>query len=275
MSSAEITKAVILARGLGTRMRRVDDSAQPLDPLQARMADTGFKAMIPVGRPFMDYILCGLADAGYQNVCLVIGPEHSVVREYYTRTCVPKRLCISFAIQELPLGTANAVAAAEAFAAGECFLVLNSDNYYPISACRSLRLLGRPGLAAFGRQSLIQGGNISAGRIRQFAVIRTNPDGTLEQIVEKPDETAMLALGPETYVSMNCWVLGPAIFRACSNIGLSPRGEFELADAVQFAISRLGERFQVLTFQAGVLDLSSRADIAAVAERLKEIEVSL
>ena len=42
------TKAVILARGLGTRMRKSDDSAS-LDASQAAAADTGVKGMIPIG----------------------------------------------------------------------------------------------------------------------------------------------------------------------------------------------------------------------------------
>jgi glucose-1-phosphate thymidylyltransferase len=275
MSAAELVKAVILARGLGTRIRRLDASAQHLNTLQARMADRGLKAMIPVGRPFLDYVLSGLADAGYREACLVIGPEHEVVREYYTRTCVPKRLQVSFAIQERPLGTADAVAAAETFAGSEHFLVLNSDNYYPTAACRALRLLGQPALVSFESQSLAREGNVSAERVRQFAVVTTHPDGTLERIIEKPDEATLRALGPEIYVSMNCWSFSPAIFCACAAITPSPRGELELTDAVQYAINRLGERFRVLTFHAGVLDLSSRADIAAVAERLRGIEVHL
>ena len=275
MKSSEVTKAVILARGLGTRMRRDDGDSRRLDARQAQMADSGLKAMIPVGRPFLDYVLSGLADAGYREVCLVIGPEHGMVRDYYRLTCVPERLRVSFAIQERPLGTADALAAAEPFTADEHFLMLNSDNYYPISVCRDLRLLGRPAIAAFERDSLARNSNISADRIRQFAIVTRRPDGTLDRIVEKPDEATMNRSGPEVWVSMNCWCFGPAIFRACAAVGPSPRGELELTDAVQIAVSSLGERFQVLTVHAGVLDLSSRSDIAVVAERLRAVEVHL
>lgn len=275
MSTRELTKAVILARGLGTRMRRQDGESCALDSAQAQIADTGLKAMIPIGRPFMDYVLSGLADAGYREVCLVIGPEHGVVREYYGRTCIPRRLVVSFAIQERPLGTADALAAAEAFTAGENFLMLNSDNYYPLSACRALLVLGEPSVVGFESHSLAEQSNIPAGRIRQFAAITANPDGTLAGIIEKPDEEALRRLGPEIFVSMNCWCFGPAIFRACAAIGPSARGELELTDAVQYALGMLHERFRFLRFHAGVLDLSSRADIAAVAERLRGIEVNL
>ncbi len=275
MKSAEVTKAVILARGLGTRMRRENSNLIDLDTQQQRMADSGLKAMIPFGRPFLDYVLSGLADAGYRDVCLVIGPEHGVVCEYYSRTCIPVRVQVSFAIQERPLGTANALAAAERFAAGENFLMLNSDNYYPVSTCRDLRLQKGPAIAAFKRNSLAQNSNISSDRIRQFAVVTSKPDGTLSRILEKPDEAMMQRLGADILVSMNCWRFGPAIFRACAAVRTSPRGELELTDAVQYAIDKLGERFLVLKVCAGVLDLSSRGDIAAVAEKLKEIEVRL
>ena len=270
-----VNKAVILARGLGTRMRRPDPKAPRLDNGQARMADAGIKAMIPVGRPFLDYVISGLADAGYREVCLVVGPEHDALRDRYTRECIPARVAVEFAVQERPLGTADAVAAAEAFAGGDGFLVLNSDNYYPTDAIRDLRRLGRPGLAAFERLSLIRESNISGLRIRQFALVSIGPDGMLERIVEKPDESEFPDTGAEVFVSMNCWVFGPSIFRACRSIKPSPRGELELTDAVQYAMRHWGERFQVLQFRSGVLDLSNRSDIAAVTERLRGIRVAL
>ena len=269
-----LAKAVILARGLGTRMRRQDDGAA-LDRLQAEAADSGVKAMIPIGRPFLDYVLSALADAGFGQVCLVIGPEHAAVRGYYERTVAPSRLSIAFAIQDRPLGTADAVAAAATFAGSDRFLMINSDNYYPVAAFDALRRLGEPALAVFERESLVRDGNVDAARVRQFAIVRMTPDGYLREIVEKPDAAELAALGPEVFVSMNCWVFGPAIFTACARIGPSPRGELELTDAVKLSMASLGERYAALLFRAPVLDLSSRSDISSVAARLSGTEVRL
>src|SRR5512135_2680862 len=132
-----LVKAVILARGLGTRMRR-PDTGTSLDRAQADVADSGVKAMIPIGRPFLDYVLSTLADAGYRHVCLVIGPEHTKVREYYG-SLDSGRIQVHFAIQQEAKGTADAVAAAEQFAGSDDVIVINSDNYYPLSALRGLR----------------------------------------------------------------------------------------------------------------------------------------
>ena len=74
-----ITTAVILARGLGTRMRAAS-SGSSLDAKAAAVADTGVKALIPIGRPFLDHVLHDLAEAGVREAVLVIGPEHQDLR---------------------------------------------------------------------------------------------------------------------------------------------------------------------------------------------------
>ena len=267
------TKAVVLARGLGSRMRRAEPGA-PLEATQTSMADAGLKGMINVGRPFLDYVISALADAGITDVCLVIGPEHDVVREYYTRAALD-RVRVHFAVQAEPLGTAAAVLAAEQFAAGEHVLVLNSDNYYPVHTLKALRDLGTAGVAAFERNALVNLGNIDAGRVAQFAIVKIDAEGMLEQIIEKPDAATIASLGPDVFVGMNSWSLPPAIYQACRNIPKSIRGELELPSAVEFARNELGVRFKVLCFHDSVLDLSSRKDITSVRERLAGVEPRL
>jgi dTDP-glucose pyrophosphorylase len=76
------TRTIVLARGLGTRMRAADPSAR-LSAEQQRAADAGLKAMIPLnGRPFLDYILSALADAGIRDAGLIVAPEHRALRHY-------------------------------------------------------------------------------------------------------------------------------------------------------------------------------------------------
>lgn len=268
------TKAVILARGLGTRMRKAD-GVSALDHEQARIADTGVKAMIPIGRPFLDYVLSALADAGIADVVLVIGPEHDVVRDYYTKTSVPTRLRVAFAVQQEPKGTADAVASAGAEVGASDFLVLNSDNYYPPDALRALAGLDGPGLVAFGREAMIREANVPPDRIRQYAVVRVGPGDVLDDIVEKPDEAALASFGDDVFVSMNCWRFDQTVLDACRRVAPSPRGELELPDAVRLAMAKMGSVFRVVRMNAGVLDLSSRGDIAEVALRLSAVRVRL
>lgn len=266
------TKAVILARGLGTRMRKADDAAK-LDPLQAAAADAGVKGMIPIGRPFMDYLISALADAGFSDVCLVIGPEHGRVRDYYRSDVAVSRIDLHFAVQEKPLGTANAVLAAEAFAAGDSFVVLNSDNYYPVSALAELHRRCAPALIAFERSSLVRLGNVPEDRLARFGALEIDDEGFLRRVVGNADRGRVD--GEDVYASLNCWLFTPEIFHACRDVPVSARGEFELPQAVQLGIDTLGMRFEAVRVRAPVLDLSSRSDVASVAERLRDVRVRL
>jgi glucose-1-phosphate thymidylyltransferase len=265
-------KAVVLARGKGTRMRRSDGAAEALTDAQRRAADAGMKAMMPIGmRPFLDYALSALADAGCTDVCLVVAPDADAIRAYYGRERPPERLRIAFAVQHEPRGTADALLSARGFAGGDPFLVVNSDNYYPVDVLERLAALDRPGLPAFSSRALVELGNIAAERVRHYAILRIAADGTLEDIIEKPGDAAIAQLG-DSFVSMNCWRFDARIFEACAAIEPSPRAELELPNAVRFAARQLGQRFMTFPVQAGVLDLSQRADVATVAARLAGVE---
>jgi len=267
-------KAVILAAGLGTRMRRTDGSVA-LDDRQTAVAATGVKALIPVGRPFLDYVLSSLADAGYRRVCLVIGPKHDALRQYYQDEVRPTRLRIEFAVQQQPKGTADAVAAAETFAGDDPFLVINSDNFYPVEAIRALRDGDTHATALFDQRAMLSGGNLDEGRLRRFAVGRIDDRGFLAEVIEKPDETTWASLPRPIWVSMNCWRFGPTVFDACRAIGPSARGELEITDAVRHLIDLRGEPFRALTFSAPVLDLTSQHDIEPIRRQLADREVHL
>jgi glucose-1-phosphate thymidylyltransferase len=266
------TKAVILARGLGTRMRAPHDT--PLAPAQSAAADAGMKAMIPVGRPFLDYALSAVADAGFTQVCLVIGPEHQAIRAHYGKTVEPRRLRFSFATQQRALGTADAVLSAAAFVGDESFLVMNSDNLYPAHVLAELRQQPAPALPAFRREGLLRDNQIPVDRIARYALLDVDSEGVLRRIIEKPDPATVAEMA-EASVSMNCWLLTPRIFDACRRVPPSPRGELELPLAVQFAIEELGERFTTFPVDASVLDLSERTDIEGVARRVAGLQARL
>jgi dTDP-glucose pyrophosphorylase len=263
------SRAVVLARGLGSRMRAADPGAS-LTRQQSAAADAGLKAMMPVnGRPFLDYVLSGLADAGVVKAGLIVAPDHEALRRYYT-DAAPSRLTLDFIVQQQAIGTANAVLAAEPWVQGEPFVALNADNLYPRPALLDLVALEEPGLAAFDRADLVRSGNIPPERIAAFAVIACDEAGYLSAIVEKPG-AAVVMRNDADLISMNCWRFDARIFEACRDVPRSRRGEFELPEAVGLAIRR-GVRFRVLRASGGVLDLSTRGDAADVATRLSGVE---
>jgi glucose-1-phosphate thymidylyltransferase len=273
-SPLRTTQAVILARGLGTRMRRdAGGSSGTLTDEQRRAAESGAKGMMPLGaRPFLDYVLSALADAGIEQATIVVSPTANEIREYFTTTSPPQRVRVRFAVRAEPRGTADAVLSARDAVRDAPFLVLNSDNFYPVRAYADLAALGASGLVAFEADTLVLEGGLEPERVLRYALIDADDDGTLGAVREKPAADDPLARRAERWVSMNLWSFTPVIFEACARVRPSARGELEIQDAVNIAIHELGERFQVLRMRAGVLDLSSRADVGFVAARLKGME---
>lgn len=265
-SQRPAARAVVLARGLGTRMREADPAIS-LSREQEQAANAGLKAMMPVnGRPFLDYVLGSLADAGLSRVALVVAPDHDLLRTYFTKT-PPTRVAIDFVVQPEALGTANAVQAAEAWTQAEPFVALNADNLYPVRALRALAESDGPAFPAFDADDLVRTSNIPAERIRAFAVATIDGEGYLAGIVEKPDGELRSA---DQKISMNCWRFDERIFDACRDVPKSARGEYELPEAVGLAVRR-GVRFRAIPANGPVLDLSRRADAADVARRLAGI----
>lgn len=270
------TRAVVLARGLGTRMRESDPAAQ-LSDAQRRAADAGIKMMIPVhGRPFLDYVLSALADAGLTEVGLVVAPDHEAVRDYYAAH-PPARVVLSYVVQPAPKGTADALLAVEPWVDGQPFLAMNADNLYPVPVLHALAALDEPGLPGFEREDLIRSSNIPEERIRSFALVDVDDEGYLTAIVEKPADPPPDQPPPglrrpaealrAPLISMNLWRFDTRIFGACRDVPRSARGEFELPEAVGLA-ARRGVRFRTILARGPVLDLSRRADASDVERRL-------
>jgi dTDP-glucose pyrophosphorylase len=280
-------KAVLLARGLGSRMKqdpstslRASGPTSPgagdvtLTAEQAAAAAAGAKGMMPLGasgRPFLDYVLSALADGGCTSVCFVVAPDHAAIRDYYDGAGKPSRLSIAYAVQPIADGTARAVQSAQSYTGRDPFLVLNSDNLYPAAVLRALIDLDGPGLPAYEIDSLVDESGFPRERVVGFAAIEVDDRGRLTRIVEKPGHAYYDAAGSRALISMNVWRFDERIFDACRDVPLSVRGEYELPEAVGLAVSR-GVEFQTFRASGAVLDLSRRSDVALVNARLAGVE---
>ena len=112
-----VTEAVILAGGLGTRLR----GALPGLP----------KAMAPIaGRPFLAYLLEFLQAGGIQRVVLAVGYRHEAIRDFFGSQFAGLELVYS--LEQEPLGTGGAFAQALPQIQGEFAFVLNGDTFLRI-----------------------------------------------------------------------------------------------------------------------------------------------
>jgi NDP-sugar pyrophosphorylase family protein len=120
----EALEAVILAGGLGTRLR----------PLVADRP----KALAPVaGRPFLGYVLDQLEWAGLQKAILCTGYLGEHVQQAFG--AAQGALALDYVLETEPLGTAGAVRGALPRLAGEWCLVLNGDSYCDVDLVEFIR----------------------------------------------------------------------------------------------------------------------------------------
>jgi len=270
-----LNKAVILARGMGKRMRRGAGDLS-LDPLKAKYVERGWKPFIPIaGRPFIDHQLQTLSELGVKNVCLVIGVEHLEFKEHFERIEWEFGVKVELAIQEKPLGTADAVYASKNFVGGDSFLLLNGDNFYPREALEPLISLEDTRscyVAGFKASSLTRIGNLSFERIRSFSVIEADEELNLVRIVEKPEKPESYRTEHGILVNMNLWRFNPIIFKACKLVKPHPvRGELELTSAVQLMVDEKMCRVKVIPLDSYVLDLTYSSDIPIVEKIVEKL----
>jgi D-glycero-alpha-D-manno-heptose 1-phosphate guanylyltransferase len=153
-------QAVILAGGLGTRLRPV-------------VGETP-KVMAPVaGRPFLEHLLASLDAHGFARVILAVGFKKEVIASHFGPSF--RRLALHYSEEQKPLGTGGAVRQALRLAeAGPCF-VLNGDTWLDVDhgamlrahvaggARLSIAVRVEPEVARFGALE-IEGGRITRFR---------------------------------------------------------------------------------------------------------------
>lgn len=112
-----VTEAVILAGGLGTRLR----TAVPDLP----------KCMAPVaGKPFLYYVIDYFQQQGIQEFILSLGYKHEIIEEYVKSEFRNGRF--TFSIESEALGTGGAVKLACSKTSAQTILVLNGDTLYKV-----------------------------------------------------------------------------------------------------------------------------------------------
>jgi D-glycero-alpha-D-manno-heptose 1-phosphate guanylyltransferase len=116
-----IKEAIILAGGLGTRLRSVVSDIP--------------KCMAPVnGIPFINFIISYLKKEGVERFILSLGYKSEVVTEYVSKTF--PNLDVEYVIEDKPLGTGGAIELACTKAVNKDVIILNGDTLFNIDIKR-------------------------------------------------------------------------------------------------------------------------------------------
>ncbi|MEX1139382.1 MAG: sugar phosphate nucleotidyltransferase [Bacteroidota bacterium] len=275
---------IILAGGISSRMKKSVASAAGLDNSLTQDAAQKSKSMIGVGlgqRPFLDYLLYNIQAAGYKDVVLLIGQNDTSVREYYEGSKRPgifSALNMTFVVQPIPEGRTKPLGTADALQRSlearpdwksKQLTVCNSDNLYTIE---TLKLL----LDSPERNAVInydfQGLRFPRERIFQFAVLRTDPEEYLNDIMEKPSEEQLKEVGDHWGVSMNIFRFSyDDILPYLKTVRLHPeRNEKELPETVRMMVRDKPQTVKTYRKSEYVPDLTTVDDIPQVQQYLLE-----
>ena len=208
----EPLKGLILSGGKGTRLRPI--------------THTSAKQLVPVAnKPVLFYGIEAMAEAGIEDVGIVIAPETGPEIEQAAGDGSQFGVRISYIVQDEPLGLAHAVLTAEPFLGASPFVMYLGDNLLQggiselVAAFREhapdalILLTPVPDPENYGVAELAPAAPGEAGRV--------------VRLVEKPSEPATdLAL-------VGVYMFTAQIHDAARAIEPSERGELEITDAIQ------------------------------------------
>jgi dTDP-glucose pyrophosphorylase len=222
-----VTKAVILAAGRGTRMRELTDDLP--------------KPMIAVrGKPILQHIIEGMRGAGITDVLLVVGYREDVVRDFFGDGAA-FGVRVDYERQVVQDGTGRVVELAKPFTADDPFLLSYGDI---LLDPRNYAVMVRPG----GEEAIVsvkRSDDVSKG-----GAVFVDDDFYLTDLREKPKP------GEPTspWYNAGVYMFRPSIYEFTATLERSPRGEYELTDAIR-NLAHSGRRVRVFELQGDWADV--------------------
>ena len=208
------------------------------------------KPMLEVrGKPILHHIVEGLRDAGVTDFCIIVGYKADVVRAYFgdgTKFGVK----ITYGTQVVQDGTGRVVELARDFAGADPFvlsygdILINPANY---------RRLVAPGAA----EALVSVKNL-AGEIAKGGCVVVNERFELTDLIEKPAGPP-----PSPWYNAGVYAFRPSIFEFTARLQLSPRGEYELTDAIR-ALAQSGRVIRAVELSGDWADVRDPEVLASL-----------
>jgi len=215
----KIDKAVLLAAGRGTRMREMTaDLPKPM--LEVR------------GKPVLQHIVEGLRDAGITNFLIVVGYRAAAVQNFFGDGS-RYNAAIQYTTQTVQDGTGRVVELAKNFTADAPFVLGYGDILVAAENYKGIVDLQKDVEAVI---SVTRGEDVSKG-----GAVFVNERMELVDLREKPKPGE--ATSP--WYNAGLYAFRPSIFDFTAKLKPSPRGEYELTDAIR-ELAQSGKKVQAL-----------------------------
>ena len=189
------------------------------------------KPMIGVrGKPVLQHVVEGLRDAGIREFLIVVGYRGDTVRNFLGDGS-RSDIAVQYATQEVQDGTGRVVDLARDFVGDSAFVLSYGDIL--VAAANYKRVTDLPDNAE-AIITVTRGEDVSKG-----GAVLLNEQMELIDILEKsrPGQTT------SPWYNAGLYAFRPSIFEFTAKLQLSPRGEYELTDAVR-ALAESGKKIK-------------------------------
>lgn len=235
-----ISKVIVAAAGQGTRM--------------LHLTKNKCKHLIKVQKkPFLGYVLDNLLKAGYREIILVVGYKEKLMRQFLKKYGYKAIVVNQFEIlggKEKIYGTACPLMCVKEIVAKEQFLFVCGDNLYSVADLKAMNVEDNYNYIA----------GIEHQHPEKYGVLLTD-NGFLEKIIEKPQKYV------GNLINTGLYKFTPEVFEKLSKIKKSPRGEYEITDAVSLLAKE--RKVKVKKIEDYWLDFGNPADIIKLSRFLK------
>jgi dTDP-glucose pyrophosphorylase len=236
----KIDKAVILAAGRGTRMRELT-------------ADLP-KPMIEVrGRPVLQHIVEGLRDAGVREFLIIVGYRADIVHGFFGDGS-RYNIDIHYTTQTVQDGTGRVVDLARDFAGNRGFILGYGDILVDPANYKRLIDLSDDVEAIL---TVTRGEDVTKG-----GAVFVNSEMDLLDLREKPKP------GEPTspWYNAGLYAFRPSIFKFTAKLKPSPRGEYELTDAIR-DLAHSGKKVKALELTGEWADVRDPEVLASLNQK--------
>jgi NDP-sugar pyrophosphorylase family protein len=209
--------------------------------------------MLPIlGKPIVERVMEAIHANGVKEFILVVSQDDQDIVKYFNEES-ELEVNITFVVQEERLGMANALQRAAPFIHQD-FVLSACDNLAPAKHIAELIERQKAYEAIHATLSLMR---IDPSSVGKTGIVEL-ADGRVTHIVEKPQPEE----APSDVASLPLYVFTPRILDYLPQIPLSPRGEYELQDAIQMLIEADGSVQGV--FVESRLTLTGPDDLLAI-----------
>ena len=237
-------KVVIAAAGQGVRMLHLTKN-------KSKHLINVFK------KPFLAYLLDNLRKAGYREIILVVGYRADLMEKFLKEYDYKATLVNQFEIlggREKEYGTLCPIKCVKDIVGKENFLAIYGDNFFSTKTLKAFNINDNYNYI---------GASFHPHPEKYGVLIEEN--GFLKEIVEKP--TRLNRSRDNILINAGIYKFTPEIFAKIPQVSLSPRGEYELTDAVNLLAKEKKVKIKKLPDKR--FELGNPADIIRFARFLK------